>query len=78
MQALSLYTRGSAWFSHDEHQRGELKPGYLADLAVLDQNYLNMPESKIHQLRSLLTMVGGKLVHTAAPYTSMPRATARP
>jgi predicted amidohydrolase YtcJ len=78
MQALSLYTRGSAWFSHDEHQRGELKPGYLADLAVLDQNYLSMPESEIHQLRSLLTMVGGKVVHTAAPYTTMPRAPARP
>ena len=75
MQALSLYTRGSAWFAHDDAQRGELKPGYLADLAVLDQDYLRMPEQKIHTLRSLLTMVGGQVKHAAGPYAQQQTST---
>ena len=34
-EALRLYTLGSAWFSHDDAERGSLEPGKLADLAVL-------------------------------------------
>ena len=75
MQALSLYTRGSAWFAHDDAQRGELKPGQLADLAVLDQDYLRMPEQQIHTLRSLLTLVGGQVMHAAGPYAPQQTST---
>ena len=67
-EALRLYTLGSAWFSFDEKQRGSLEAGKLADLAVLSKDYMAAPVDQIGGIESLLTMVGGKIVYTAAPY----------
>ncbi len=66
--ALRLYTMGSAWFSFDEAERGSLEVGKLADLAVLSKDYLTVPVEEIGGIESLLTMVGGKVVYTAAPF----------
>jgi predicted amidohydrolase YtcJ len=68
VEALRLYTQGSAWFAFDEHRRGSLAAGKLADLAVLSGDYLAMPVEEIGTLSSVLTMVGGRVVHAAAPY----------
>lgn len=62
-EALAAYTSGSAWFSHDEQQRGTLTPGLLADLAVLSDDLMTVPEDGIAEIRSLLTMVDGAAVH---------------
>ncbi|MGH8928050.1 MAG: amidohydrolase, partial [Acidimicrobiia bacterium] len=62
-QALSLYTSGSAWFSSEEDQRGELKAGYLADLAVLSDDFFSVPDRLIPSITSDLTLVGGRVVH---------------
>jgi predicted amidohydrolase YtcJ len=70
-EALRLYTMGSAWFSHDEDQRGSLEPGKLADLAVLSKDYMTAPVDQVSGIESLLTMVGGKIVYAAGPYTSL-------
>jgi len=67
-QALRLYTAGSAWFSFDDDQRGTLEAGKLADFAVLDQDYFAVPVERIGRTVSLLTVVGGKVVHAAAPF----------
>ena len=67
-EALRLYTIGSAWFSHDEDERGSLEPGKLADLAVLSKDYLTAPVDEVGGIESLLTMVGGKIVYAAGPY----------
>jgi hypothetical protein len=66
--ALPLYTMGSAWFSHDEDERGSLEPGKLADLAVLSKDYMTAPEEQVGGIESLLTMVGGKIVYASGPY----------
>ena len=63
MEALRLYTMGSAWFSFDESHLGSLEPGKLADLVVLSEDYLTLPEEQIRTLHSVLTVVGGKIVH---------------
>jgi len=63
MEALRLYTTGSAWFSFDESHLGSLEPGKLADLVVLSEDYLTVPEEKIRTLQSVLTVVGGRIVH---------------
>jgi predicted amidohydrolase YtcJ len=63
IQALKMYTSGSAWLAHDEHQRGTLEVGKLADLAVLSNDYLTVPIEKMADIHSKLTMVGGKIVH---------------
>ena len=63
MEALSLYTRRAAWFMNEERGRGTLSVGKLADIAVLDQPFLTMPEQDIHKIRSVMTIVGGRVVH---------------
>jgi predicted amidohydrolase YtcJ len=67
-EALRLYTMGSAWFSHDDAERGSLEPGKLADLAVLSKDYMTVSVEQIGGIESLLTMVGGKIVYAAGPY----------
>ena len=42
---------------------GLWSPGKLADLAVLSDDLLDMPQDELRELRSVLTMVGGKIVH---------------
>src|SRR5262245_24128138 len=66
--ALRFYTIGSAWFSHDEKKRGSLEVGKLADLVVLSKDYLTVPVDQIGGIKSLLTMLGGKIVFAAGPY----------
>lgn len=69
-QALRLYTAGSAWFSFDDDQRGTLERGKLADFAILDQDYFSVPVERIGRTVSLFTVVGGKVVHAAAPFSA--------
>jgi hypothetical protein len=63
MEALRLYTSGSAWFSFDEDELGTLEPGKLADLVVLSGDFFTVPESAIPGLEAVLTIVGGKPVY---------------
>ena len=61
--ALRLYTLNSAWFSFDEDKRGSLEIGKLADFAILNQDYFSVPVERIGRTVSVLTVVGGKVVH---------------
>ena len=70
-QALRIYTEGSAWFAHDENQRGRLMPGMFADLAVLSDDYFTVPISDIAKIKSLLTMVDGRIVYGAGPFSAL-------
>lgn len=63
IQALKMYTSGSAWLAHDENRRGTLEVGKLADLVVLSDDYLKVPIEKMAQIHSKLTIVGGKVVY---------------
>jgi hypothetical protein len=62
-EALRLWTHGSAWFSGEADVKGTLAPGMYADLAVLSADYITVPENEIRQISSVLTVVGGKIVH---------------
>jgi hypothetical protein len=62
-EALRLYTSAGAWFSFEEDTRGNLRPGSHADLAVLSADPLTVAESDIAGIESVLTIVGGELVH---------------
>jgi hypothetical protein len=70
-EALRLYTMGGAWLAYQEGRKGSIEPGKFADLAVLNADYLTVPEDQIRTLESLLTMVGGRIVYTAGPYASL-------
>jgi predicted amidohydrolase YtcJ len=73
LNALRLSTQGSAWFAHDDARRGALDVGKLADLAVLTEDYLTVPVERIGGIRSLLTMVGGRVVYGEGPYDGLER-----
>ena len=67
-QALELYTLGAAWFCFEGDNVGSFEPGKLADLAVLSENYLTASEEGLRSIDSVLTLVGGRVVHAAAPF----------
>ena len=69
--ALRVYTQGSAWFTFEDETRGVLAPGRFADLAVLSADVLTVPTQDIGNIESLLTIVGGKVVYAAGPYSSL-------
>jgi predicted amidohydrolase YtcJ len=74
-QALRIWTQGSAWFTHDDARRGSLTTGRLADLAVLSADVTGVPVAEIGDIHALLTMVGGKIVHSEGPFADLlPRA----
>jgi predicted amidohydrolase YtcJ len=64
-EALRLFTRGNSWFLRMEDKIGTIEPGKLADLTVLDRDYFAVPEADIKKVRSVLTLVDGKIVHNA-------------
>jgi predicted amidohydrolase YtcJ len=64
-QALSAYTSGSAAAEFAEHDKGMLKPGMLADMALLSQDILRIPPSDLPRTASVLTIVNGKVVYSA-------------
>jgi predicted amidohydrolase YtcJ len=61
-QALMAYTNGSAFARRAEIERGALRPGMLADLAVLSQNLFETPPDAWPATESVLTIVGGEVV----------------
>src|SRR5688572_8853929 len=69
LEALRLYTEGAAWFSFDDHHLGSFVEGKYADLVVLSHDYLTVPEQTIRKIESVLTLVAGKAVHAAPPFT---------
>ncbi|WP_372715729.1 amidohydrolase [Novipirellula sp.] len=70
-EALRLYTQGSAWFSREEHRKGTLEVGRFADLAVLSDDYFTVEADDIRAIESVLTIVGGRVVHGQADYTCL-------
>jgi predicted amidohydrolase YtcJ len=63
LEALRVYTLGSAWFSQDDDDLGSIEVGKFADLVVLSDDYLTVPEDDIRNLRSVLTLLGGEIVY---------------
>ena len=72
-QALRAHTVGNAWFTAEERRKGSIEVDKVADLAVLSADYLTIPEEQIPALESILTIVGGRVVYTAGPYSRVER-----
>lgn len=76
--ALRLWTERNTWFSSEVGKKGQIKAGQLADLALLSGDYFSVPESEIVHLRSVLTLLGGKVVHGEGDYAGIAPALPRP
>jgi predicted amidohydrolase YtcJ len=61
--ALRCATANGAYLTFDEHKKGSLEPGQLADLAVLNADPLEVEEARIADIAALMTMTGGKIVY---------------
>jgi hypothetical protein len=61
--ALIAHTRRNAFFVFQENNLGSIQRGKLADLVVLDRDYLTIPEDEIKDITPVLTMVGGRVVY---------------
>jgi predicted amidohydrolase YtcJ len=68
--ALIAHTRKNAFFVFQESNLGSIQPGKLADLVVLDRDYLTIPEDQIKDIKPVITIVGGRIVHDAGTLTS--------
>jgi predicted amidohydrolase YtcJ len=62
-EALRCATHNNGFLTFDEDRKGSLEPGKLADLAVLSADPLTVDETGIRDIRSLMTMVDGRIVH---------------
>ena len=61
--ALIAYTRKNAYFVFQEDNLGSIQAGKLADLVVLDRDYLTVPADQIKDIKPVMTVVGGKVVY---------------
>jgi predicted amidohydrolase YtcJ len=62
-EALRLFTRGNSWFLRMENKIGSIEPGKLADVTVLNKDFFMIPDQEIKSIRSVLTVVDGKVVY---------------
>jgi predicted amidohydrolase YtcJ len=68
--ALRLWTEGSAWFSSEQDRKGRLVPGQFGDLVALSDDYFAVDDEAIKHITSVLTVVGGRIVHADGPFKS--------
>lgn len=63
--ALLAYTRDAAYAEFQEHQKGQLKPGYLADLVLLSADLFTTPLENLRTVRPVMTICDGRIVYEA-------------
>jgi predicted amidohydrolase YtcJ len=64
-EALRSYTLNGAYASFEEDIKGSLIPGKLADITVLSQDIMTVPDEKILAAKVLYTIVGGRVLYQA-------------
>lgn len=64
-RAVDAYTSGSAYMEFRENSKGRLKPGFAADLTVLDTDIFSCDPMEIRNIRPVLTMTAGNITYSA-------------
>ena len=65
-EALIAHTRNNSFFLMREDDLGSIAPGKLADLVVMDKDYLTIPADQIKDIKPVMTFVGGKMAYGGA------------
>ena len=63
-EALVAHTRSNAYLLFQEKHLGSIEVGKRADLAVLDRDYLTVPDDQIKDIRSVMTIVDGRIAYS--------------
>jgi predicted amidohydrolase YtcJ len=61
-EAVRNYTLESAYAQFMEDRKGKIKPGYLADIVILEKDLFRIPENEIMTNRVDMTITGGRIV----------------
>ncbi len=64
-EALKMYTINNAFGTFEEKLKGSLEPGKVADIAILSDDLMTCPVDRIREIRSELTIMGGKVVYSS-------------
>jgi predicted amidohydrolase YtcJ len=67
-EAVAATCLNPPWLAYDEHERGRLVPGFLADLVVLDRDPFVVPPEELPEVEVVATMVGGRWTHNPPPW----------
>ena len=59
IETLASYTRDNAWLEFNEHRKGVLKEGYMADIVVMDRNLQNTAYENLSEARPIVTICDG-------------------
>jgi len=72
-EAVEAYTLGSAFAEFQEHEKGSIAPGKLADLVILSDNIFDLKPESIRNVKVETTIVGGKVIYgeTLNPLTKI-------
>lgn len=62
-EALKMHTIGPAYLQFAEKVKGSIEPGKLADLVVIDRDYLTCAEDQVRQIQPVMTILEGKVVY---------------
>ncbi|MDI9619346.1 MAG: amidohydrolase [Candidatus Nezhaarchaeota archaeon] len=64
-EAIKTYTIYGAYQSHEEHIKGSIEPGKLADFCIIDKDILTIDPHEIKDVKVLMTILGGEVVYDA-------------
>lgn len=62
-EALRMYTIDAAWLFFGEKERGSIEKGKLADMVVIDRDFLTVPLDEIRAIQPVMTIMNGKVVY---------------
>ena len=64
-ETLASYTRDNAWAEFNEHRKGRLRVGMMADVVVMDHDLEAMPPDQLGTARAAVTICGGRITYEA-------------
>lgn len=63
LETLASYTVDNAWVEFNEHRKGKLKCGYMADVTVMDRDLMSIPTEGLSASRAVVTICNGEISH---------------
>jgi len=68
--ALTMATQNGANYVLKPDKLGSIEVGKLADLVIIDRDYMTVPEDEISEIKALVTMMGGKFIYVTTGFST--------